>query len=290
MPFVACESLQQRLDRQGPLEVKEILRIGMQAAAALAAAHAQGLVHRDVKPANILLEKGIDRVVLTDFGLARAADDGSLTRTGIVAGTPQYMSPEQAQGDSLDSRSDLFSLGSVLYAMATGWPPFRAETTLGVLRRISDTQPRSLREVNPEIPAWLEQVILKLHGKTPCERFQTAGEVADLLEQCLAHVQQPKVAPLPKNLLLQDAPSRFGWWDIVAVSTSALFALVLWVVFVVSIFRDGLWQAETSVRPGDPSDQQISRDARQFDSDLGNLEQRTSQPWDSPPKQNGNLP
>ena len=89
MPFVACESLQQRLDRQGPLDVKDVLRIGLQAASGLAAAHAQGLVHRDVKPANILLETSVDRVMLTDFGLARAVDDATLTRTGIIAGTPQ---------------------------------------------------------------------------------------------------------------------------------------------------------------------------------------------------------
>lgn len=120
MPFVACESLQQRLNRQGPLDVKDVLRIGLQAASGLAAAHAQGLVHRDVKPANILLETNVDRVMLTDFGLARAVDDATLTRTGVIAGTPQYMSPEQANGDAVDHRSDLFSLGSVLYAMCTG--------------------------------------------------------------------------------------------------------------------------------------------------------------------------
>jgi Protein kinase domain len=91
MPFVACESLQQRLDQHGPLDVKDVLRIGMQAALGLAAAHAQGLVHREVKPANILLETNVDRVMLTDFGLARAVDDATLTRTGIIAGTPQYM-------------------------------------------------------------------------------------------------------------------------------------------------------------------------------------------------------
>src|SRR6185436_19967147 len=124
--------------------------IGSQIAAGLAAAHAQGLVHRDIKPANVLLEKGVDRVRLTDFGLARATDDGSLTRTGVVTGTPQYMSPEQAQGDPLDARSDLFSLGSVIYAMAVGRPPFRAETPLGILRRITDTQPRSLRDGSPD--------------------------------------------------------------------------------------------------------------------------------------------
>src|SRR5205085_3795616 len=122
------------IDCDGPLAVEEVLRIGMQAAAGLAAAHAHGLVHRDVKPSNILLEKGVERVKLTDFGLARAADDASLTQSGVLAGTPQYMAPEQARGEPLDHRADLFSLGSVLYACCAGRPPFRAGTTLAVLR------------------------------------------------------------------------------------------------------------------------------------------------------------
>src|SRR5262245_24619179 len=108
MQFVARQSLQDRLDRTGPLALQEVLRIGMQTAAGLAAAHAQGLVHRDVKPANILLENGVERVKLTDFGLARAADDASLTQSGVVAGTPQYMAPEQARGEPVDQRADLF--------------------------------------------------------------------------------------------------------------------------------------------------------------------------------------
>jgi serine/threonine-protein kinase len=198
MPFVACESLQQRLDRQGPLDVKDVLRIGLQAASGLAAAHAQGLVHRDVKPANILLETSVDRVMLTDFGLARAVDDATLTRTGVIAGTPQYMSPEQANGDAVDHRSDLFSLGSVLYAMCTGRPPFRAETTFGVLRRIRETPPRLIREINADIPEWLERIVLKLLSKSPDDRIASATEIATLLEQCLAHVQQPTTVELPK--------------------------------------------------------------------------------------------
>ena len=120
MQYVAGESLQQRIDREGPLDLCEILRIGMQTASGLAAAHSQGLVHRDVKPSNVLLEEDVDRALLSDFGLARAADDASLTQTGFHPGTPQYMSPEQARGDLVDCRSDLFSLGSVMYVMCTG--------------------------------------------------------------------------------------------------------------------------------------------------------------------------
>lgn len=167
MPYVACESLEQRVAREGPLELADILRIGMQTASGLAAAHAQGLVHRDVKPANILLNKGIDRVMLTDFGLARAVDDASLTRTGLIAGTPQFMSPEQARGDAIDARSDLFSLGSVLYTMATGRRPFRAETSFGILRRITDTQPRPMRSQLED-----SGLACRDRAKTACEGAQ----------------------------------------------------------------------------------------------------------------------
>jgi eukaryotic-like serine/threonine-protein kinase len=114
MPYLRGSSLQKRLDAHGPLGVSGILRVSMQIATGLSAAHAQGLVHRDIKPANIMLEDGVERLKITDFGLARAADDASLTRTGVIAGTPQFMSPEQARGESVDSRSDLFSLGSVM--------------------------------------------------------------------------------------------------------------------------------------------------------------------------------
>src|SRR5262245_41977453 len=116
MEFIPGETLQQRLDRTGPLEVTEVIQIGLQVAEGLASAHAQGLIHRDIKPANILIEAGPRRrVKISDFGLARAADDASVSQSGIVAGTPMYMAPEQARGESLDHRADLFSLGSVLY-------------------------------------------------------------------------------------------------------------------------------------------------------------------------------
>ena len=186
MQFIAGRSLQQKLDVDGSLDLKEILRIGMQTASGLAAAHAQGLVHRDVKPSNILLENGIQRVKLTDFGLARAVDDASLTQSGVIAGTPQYMAPEQANGDAVDHRADLFSLGSVMYAMCVGHSPFRASTTMGVLKRVCHDPPRPIQELNPDIPDWLCEIILKLLCKAPADRFQSARQVAEEIGR--AHV------------------------------------------------------------------------------------------------------
>lgn len=204
MTYARGESLQKRLANNGPLELREILRIGMQTAKGLAAAHAQGIVHRDVKPANIFLVQNVERVQLMDFGLARAVDDASLTRSGTIAGTPQYMSPEQARAESVDHRSDLFSLGSVMYAMCTGRPPFRDETSLGVMRLISEQQARPIQEVNSDVPIWLCRIIDVLMSKQASDRFQSAEELAELLEQCLAHVQQPADVPLPDAPLLNS--------------------------------------------------------------------------------------
>ncbi len=193
MEFVPGETLQQRLDRSGPLEVPEVLAIGRQIAAGLEAAHEKGLIHRDIKPSNILIDSGPhQRVTITDFGLARAADDASLTRSGVVAGTPMYMAPEQAKGETLDRRADLFSLGSVLYAILTGHPPFRAPNTPAVLKRVAEDDPRSMREVIPEIPEWLCRIVEKLHAKDPAGRFQTASEVAELLADCEMQLETDK--------------------------------------------------------------------------------------------------
>jgi hypothetical protein len=198
MEFVPGQTLQQRLDQRGPLDVPDVLRLGIQIAEGLAAAHAQDLIHRDIKPGNILLETSVqDHVKITDFGLARAADDASMTKSGMIAGTPMYMAPEQALGLKLDQRADLFSLGSVLYQMVSGRAPFRAPSTLAVLKRLTEDTPRPIQEIIPETPDWLCNIIARLHAKNPDERFQTAREVADLLEQHLAHWQQPSKALLP---------------------------------------------------------------------------------------------
>jgi hypothetical protein len=198
MQYVAGESLQKRLDRGGPLELAEIVRIGKEAADGLAAAHAQGLIHRDIKPANLLLERGLAKVKITDFGLARMVDDVGLTGKGLVVGTPQYMAPEQARGESIDHRADLFSLGSVLHACCTGRPPFPDATPLAVLRQVSEQQPPALRSLNPEVPAWLETLIARLMAKDPADRLQSAAEVAALLEESPAHPRQAATSPPPQ--------------------------------------------------------------------------------------------
>jgi uncharacterized protein (TIGR03067 family) len=189
MEFIPGETLQDHLNRTGPLDIKETLRIGRQIAEGLAAAHATDLIHRDIKPGNVLIEGGPQKKVkITDFGLARAADDASISQSGIIAGTPMYMAPEQAKGETLDQRADLFSLGSVLYQMAAGRPPFRANSTVAVLKRVAEETPRAIREIIPETPQWLCDIISKLHAKNPDERYQSAREVADVLTDCEAQL------------------------------------------------------------------------------------------------------
>ena len=220
LPYIVMEyipgiTLQQWLDQNGPLELPEFLRIAQQLAAGLAAAHSANLIHRDIKPSNILLESGIDKhAKISDFGLARAVDDASLTSSGLIAGTPMYMAPEQARGEVLDHRADLFSLGSVLYQMASGRPPFRAANTVAMLKRVCEDNPRPIQDVIPETPDWLCAIIERLLEKTPSDRFQTAKEVADLLALSQAEIKlNGKVESIGKrerNGNLETKSSRRG--------------------------------------------------------------------------------
>lgn len=190
MQFVEGRTLAERIKSSGPLPLAEILRIGAQSASGLAAAHAQGLIHRDVKPGNILLENSVERVRITDFGLARAMDDASITRDGHVAGTPEYMSPEQADGGAVDARSDLFGLGCVLYEMATGISPFRADKPLVAMRRVCTEVPPPAQVRNPGIPEWLSELIQRLMAKDAAARPASGEEVAAELARGLALTQQ----------------------------------------------------------------------------------------------------
>ncbi len=190
MQFVSGRSLQARVDEQGPLAIRDVLQIARQAASGLAAAHTQGLVHRDVKPANILLEESVDRVLLSDFGLARTVDDATLTRTGVLAGTPHYMSPEQAEGQGLDPRSDLFSLGSVIYFMCTGHPPFRADSPIAVLHRICREPHRPVDEINARVGTELADLVDELLAKDPGQRPASAAQVEARCASLLVALQQ----------------------------------------------------------------------------------------------------
>ncbi len=233
MQYIAGDSLQARLDRDGPLDVCEILRIGMQVATGLAAAHAQGLIHRDVKPSNIMLDENVARALLTDFGLARAQNEACLTRSGFHPGTPHYMSPEQVRGEELDGRSDLFSLGCVLYALCTGHPPYRADSGYAVMRRITDDQPRSIRDQNALIPEWLERVVMRLLEKDRESRFQSAEELAQILEQCLAHVQKPATEPLPLAVVPKASffdRGRIRNWILAGMASAFLFFAGVFIV------------------------------------------------------------
>ncbi len=216
MEFIPGETLQQRLDRVGPLDVPEVLRIGRQIAEGLAAAHAMDLIHRDIKPGNVLLEGGHQKVKITDFGLARAADDASISQSGIIAGTPMYMAPEQAEGQTLDQRADLFSLGSVLYQMVAGRPPFRANSAVAVLKRVAEDKPRAIREIIPETPQWLCDIIAKLHAKNPDDRYQSAREVADVLADCEAQLKAnaklKDYSRIPQSKPAAGRPERRAAW------------------------------------------------------------------------------
>ena len=286
MPYVDCESLQDRLDREGSLSILDVLRISLQVARGLAAAHAQGLVHRDVKPANILLERGVERVMLTDFGLARAVDDATLTRSGLIAGTPHYMSPEQARGDGVDARSDLFSLGSVLYAMSTGRPPFRAETTYGILRRVTDETARPMRELNPEVPVWFDAVVMKLLRKSAGERFESAEQIAGIFEECLGHLQQPTACPLPLAVraLLPEKATR-PWKKLLLLAGAVLACIslsdivVTWIQSRKSTADIKLMGAESApveITQPPPWDDGVEEDLKSLDIELDSLLEQTN--------------
>lgn len=203
-PYIAMAladglSLQDYVARNGPLDVKDVLRISIQIAGGLAEAHKQGLVHRDVKPANVLMEKkDVSRVMITDFGLARAADDAMMTQSGCLAGTPHYMSPEQVSGVELDHRSDLFSLGSLMYFIATGREPFRAESAFAVIHKIMRDVPKTAYSINVDIPRPLSRIIDRLLEKQPDHRIGSAKELEDLLTQVLAHIQEPSQHNSPR--------------------------------------------------------------------------------------------
>jgi serine/threonine protein kinase len=198
MPLLQGESLEDRLRREGKLPLSEVLRIGRETALGLAAAHERGLIHRDVKPANLWLEAPSGRVKVLDFGLARlAGGDARLTGSGVIVGTPSYMAPEQAEGE-VDARADLFSLGCVLYRMVTGRLPFPGKTAMAALREVAILDPPPPRQVNPETPEALSQLIMRLLSKDPAGRPASAAAVVQALEEIQRIALAPKLPDAAK--------------------------------------------------------------------------------------------
>jgi ABC-type branched-subunit amino acid transport system substrate-binding protein len=246
LPYLAMEllhgePLDRRLAREPMLSTYEIIRIGRQIAEGLAAAHERGLIHRDIKPANIWLEADTGRVKILDFGLARAAmDSAHLTRTGMIMGTPAYMSPEQADGRAVDGRADLFSLGCILYEMATGATPFRGETAMSILRAIMLHEPPSVASINPAVPPALSGLISRLLAKDPNERPKTASLVA----MTLSKIDQDPKASLSAIGLPRRAGDRRSLWSVLSVA--ALVFLVAATYFL------GRWGVNRPPAPPGP--------------------------------------
>jgi serine/threonine protein kinase len=182
MPFLKGATLEEYIKRK-PLTVPQIMRIGREIAKGLAAAHEKGLVHRDIKPANLWLDataKG--RVKILDFGLARLVEeDIQLTQEGAILGTPAYMSPEQAAGKPASARSDLFSLGAVLYRLCTGQRPFHGKNTLAILHALATENPKPIAELNPDVPPAFAELIMQMLEKDPARRTRSAYEIAEAI-------------------------------------------------------------------------------------------------------------
>jgi tRNA A-37 threonylcarbamoyl transferase component Bud32 len=208
MEYVPGRTLQERIRLGSPLDLTTHLRISAQIAAGLAAAHRHGVIHRDIKPANILLEDGIERVKITDFGLALVALDASqVSSADRPVGTPAYMSPEQVGGGRVDARSDLFSLGCVMYAMITAKSPFQGSNVLVIARNVAEYTPPPLAEVNPNTPRFLSEIVSRLLAKNPNDRFESAEEVHNLLLQHSAAANQGS-SDLMAETIPQTLPRR----------------------------------------------------------------------------------
>ena len=219
MEYLQGRTLKQLVQQEGPLPPDRTAHLVGQVAAALDYAHQRGFVHRDVKPANIFVGPD-DHVTLTDFGIAKAASETQqLTRTGMLIGTPEYMSPEQAEGGTVDHRTDLYALGVVLYQMLAGRVPFRGTTPHATLHAVIYEPPPPPRQINPNLPTAIEAVILKAVAKRPDQRFQRGSELTAALEAALAGKPQPRpVPPPPRTEAMPTRPRSPVVWIVAAIA------------------------------------------------------------------------
>ncbi len=210
MAFIDGESLGERIRSLGPFPAAEAVRLLRDAAWALAYAHARGVVHRDVKPDNLLLERGTDRLVVTDFGIAQGPGASPLTQTGHVLGSVHFMSPEQGAGDPLDGRSDLYALGTVGYLLLSGRLPFEHEQAAAILVQRATRDAPSLRSVAPGVPAPLADVIDRCLMRDPALRPPTGEALAEMLARALQGVENAEAASQPQPVL-SEAEANLIW-------------------------------------------------------------------------------
>jgi hypothetical protein len=266
MPLLKGEPLDKRLKRDGPLPVPEVVRVGREVAAGLGAAHACGLVHRDMKPANVWLDADTGRARVLDFGLARQGDGtDALTEAGKLLGTPAYMAPEQVDGLPTDARSDLFALGAILYECATGRRAFPGATVTAVLKAVATHTPDPPAAVNPAVPAELSALIMRLLEKAPAERPASTAEVA----AALARVPVVASAGGTKTLTWVDREARsprkrrFVW----AVGGAAVAVLAAVAIGIGT--RDRPADGPAPASPKDGSDAPAPREVRAPGSGAG---------------------
>ena len=191
MEYLNGVNLAQFTHQGNLLPIRDVLDIIAQVAGALHYAHAKNVVHRDIKPANIMMLKDTKDIKVTDFGIARITSS-SRTKTGVVLGTPSYMSPEQVNGKKVDGRSDIFSLGIVMYEMLTGQKPFSSHDVASLLYQISHEAPVSVREINPKVPPVVERILDKAMTKDVNQRYQTARTIAEHLRKVVERIDQLK--------------------------------------------------------------------------------------------------
>lgn len=240
MAFVEGGSLRD-LMAQGPLETEYAVSLATQLADALNHAHQRGLIHRDVKPNNVLISRD-GRPLLTDFGIAKALHESKgLTRTGTAIGTPEYMAPEQIQGQKVDGRTDIYALGIVLYEMLVGWAPFSATTPVAALYKQVNEPPPPLRQANINVPTWLEGVVNKTLAKAPQDRYQQASELADALRQRKAPGKVP--TPIPGTVPVGTKPEperkRRGLLIPILIGAIVILLLILAAVLAYSLGGGG---------------------------------------------------
>ncbi|HTK11339.1 MAG TPA: protein kinase [Ktedonobacteraceae bacterium] len=202
MEYIQGPTLKQLIGQRRQLQAREAIEIAAQVCAVLQVAHARGFIHRDIKPQNIMLAwsgaasmgDGGAWVKLTDFGIVRVAEDAGLTNSGIVLGTADYLSPEQARGETLTASSDLYSLGVVMFEMLTGRPPFAGPTAVSIAMQHATANPPPLRQFNPTVPGVLEQLVIRTLQKEPEDRFSSAAEMQQALRHCAKEISRVKQA------------------------------------------------------------------------------------------------